>query len=63
MSPFAPKTLSLGRRLLLLAAVAAVALYLALTSGGGDVSLRDVDQPTVSETVSEMKSMVDENVR
>jgi eukaryotic-like serine/threonine-protein kinase len=60
---------SRGRRalatflLLALTAAAAVAIYLALTSGGGDVQLRKVDYNSVPESVDAMKELVDSNTR
>ncbi|HEX8123354.1 MAG TPA: protein kinase [Solirubrobacteraceae bacterium] len=49
--------------LLALTAAAAVAIYLALTSGGGDVQLRKVEYGSVSESVDAMKELVDSNTR
>ncbi|HEV2813114.1 MAG TPA: protein kinase [Solirubrobacteraceae bacterium] len=60
---------SRGRRafatfvLLALTVAAAVAIYLALASGGSDVQLRDVVYDDVQQSVDEMKGLVDSNTR
>jgi serine/threonine-protein kinase len=49
--------------LLALVAAAAVGGYLALTSGGNEVQLRQVDYDNVPESVDAMKELVDSNTR
>jgi serine/threonine protein kinase len=49
--------------MLALIAAAAVAVYLALTSGGDDVQLRQVEYETTRESVDAMKELVDSNTR
>ncbi len=44
-------------------AVAAVGLYLALTTGTGSDALPDVTQDTVGDTVSRMQELIEENTR
>ena len=48
---------------LLLVAAVAVGLYLALTSGGGEVQLVDVEQSDVPSSVDAMRDLVDSNTR
>jgi serine/threonine-protein kinase len=68
-APRAPAKRKRGRSvlttLLLLGilAVAAVGLYLALSSGGGSEALPDVTRDTVGDTVSRMQELIDDNSR
>jgi hypothetical protein len=55
----------LARLLLLVVILAAIAavVYFAVFASGGGVELRDVNGGTTSETVQQMKELIDENTR